>query len=49
LQAVDAKIAAEQARRAALEELFKSLLHELMSGQIRLSGDLTVHAEKENL
>jgi len=36
LQAVDAKIAAEQARRAALEELFKSLLHELMSGQIRL-------------
>jgi len=45
LQAVDAKIAAEQARRAALEELFKSLLHELMSGQIRL----TVHAEKENL
>ena len=37
LQAVDAKIAAEQARRAALEELFKSLLHELMSGRIRLS------------
>jgi type I restriction enzyme S subunit len=49
LQAVDARLAAEQARRAALEELFKSLLHELMSGQIRLSGDLTVHAEKENL
>ena len=37
LQAVDAKIAAEQACRAALEELFKSLLHELMSGRIRLS------------
>ena len=37
LQAVDAKIAAEQARRSALEELFKSLLHELMSGRIRLS------------
>ena len=36
LQAVDAKIAAEQARRAALEELFKSLLHELMSGRIRV-------------
>ena len=36
LQAVDAKIAAEQARRAALEELFKSLLHELMSGRLRL-------------
>jgi type I restriction enzyme S subunit len=37
LQAVDTRIAAEQARRAALEELFKSLLHELMSGRIRLS------------
>ena len=36
LQAVDAKIAAEQARRAALEELFKSLLHALMSGRIRV-------------
>ncbi|MDN5271899.1 restriction endonuclease subunit S [Chloroflexus sp. MS-CIW-1] len=36
LQAVDTRIAAEQARRTALEELFKSLLHELMSGQIRL-------------
>jgi len=36
LQAVDAKIAAEQAHRAALEELFKSLLHELMSGRLRL-------------
>jgi type I restriction enzyme S subunit len=36
LQAVDAKIAAEQARRTALEELFKSLLNALMSGQIRL-------------
>jgi len=36
LQAVDAKIAAKQARRAALEELFKTLLHELMSGRLRL-------------
>ena len=36
LQAVDAKIAAEQAHRAALEELFKTLLHELMSGRIRV-------------
>jgi type I restriction enzyme S subunit len=36
LQAVDAKIAAEQARRAVLEDLFKSLLHELMSGRIRV-------------
>jgi type I restriction enzyme S subunit len=36
LQAVDAKIAAEQARRAAQEELFKTLLHALMSGRIRV-------------
>jgi len=36
LQAVDAKIAAEQARRSALEELFKTLLHQLMSGRIRV-------------
>ena len=36
LQAVDTRIAAEQARRAALEELFKSLLHALMSGRIRV-------------
>ena len=36
LQAVDAKIAAEERRRAALEELFKTLLHELMSGRLRL-------------
>ena len=36
LQAVDAKIAAEQAHRAALEELFKTLLHALMSGRIRV-------------
>lgn len=33
-QAVDAKITAEQARWAALEELFKTLLHQLMTGKI---------------
>jgi type I restriction enzyme S subunit len=38
LQAVDAKIAAEQTRRAALEELFKTLLHQLMTGKIRVKG-----------
>jgi restriction endonuclease S subunit len=36
LQAVDAKIAAEQARRAALEELFKTLLHLLMTAKLRV-------------
>jgi type I restriction enzyme S subunit len=40
LQAVDAKIAAEQARRTALEELFKSLLHLLMTGKVRVKEDL---------
>jgi type I restriction enzyme S subunit len=38
LQAVDAKIAAEQARRAALEEVFKTLLHQLMTGKVRVKG-----------
>ena len=37
LQAVDAKIAAKQARRAALEEMFKTLLHQLMTGKIRIN------------
>jgi type I restriction enzyme S subunit len=40
LQAVDAKIAAEQARRTALEELFKSMLHLLMTGKVRVKEDL---------
>jgi type I restriction enzyme S subunit len=40
LQAVDAKIAAEQVRRTALEELFKSLLHLLMTGKVRVKEDL---------
>jgi type I restriction enzyme S subunit len=38
LQAVDAKIAAEQTRRAALEEVFKTLLHQLMTGKVRVKG-----------
>jgi len=37
LQAVDAKLAAEERRRVALEELFKTLLQELMSGRRRVS------------
>lgn len=36
LQAVDAKIAAEEQRKEVLERLFKSLLAELMSGRVRL-------------
>ena len=38
LQAVDTRIAAEQARRAALEEVFKTLLHQLMTGKVRVKG-----------
>lgn len=36
LQAVDRKIAAEEARQQALEALFKTLLHHLMTGQVRV-------------
>jgi len=35
LSAVDARIAAEEARRAALDALFHTLLHHLMMGKIR--------------
>jgi type I restriction enzyme S subunit len=36
LSAVDAKLAAEESRRAALAALFQSLLHHLMTGKVRL-------------
>lgn len=36
LSAVDAKLAAEESRRAALDNLFKSLLHYLITGKLRL-------------
>jgi type I restriction enzyme S subunit len=38
LGAVDAKIAAEETRRDALDGLFHSLLHHLMTGKIRTQG-----------
>ena len=38
LATVDAKIAAEEGRRGALEALFHSLLHHLMTGKIRTQG-----------
>jgi type I restriction enzyme S subunit len=37
--AADAKIAAEEDRKTALAALFKSMLHQLMTGQIRLLSD----------
>ena len=36
LQAVDRKIEAEENRKAALEALFKTLLHHLMTGKVRV-------------
>jgi type I restriction enzyme S subunit len=36
LAAADRKIAAEEQRKAALQELFKSMLHQLMTGQVRV-------------
>jgi type I restriction enzyme S subunit len=39
LSAVDAKLAAKEARRAALAAMFQSLLHHLMTGQIRVPLD----------
>jgi type I restriction enzyme S subunit len=44
LQVVDARIAAEQARRAALEELFKTLLHLLMTAKLRVPYEGARHA-----
>jgi type I restriction enzyme S subunit len=46
LQAVAAKIAAEEARRAALEALFKTLLHELMTARRRLAGKFIAQFSK---
>ncbi len=36
LSAADRKIEAEGQRKAALQELFKSMLHQLMTGRVRL-------------
>ncbi len=38
LQAVDKKLQAEEARKQALETLFKTLLHNLMTGKIRVNN-----------
>ncbi|MFO7314991.1 MAG: hypothetical protein C0P73_012455 [Rhodothermus marinus] len=36
LQAVDARIEAEEKEKAALEALFKTLLHHLMTAKVRV-------------
>jgi type I restriction enzyme, S subunit len=38
LRSIDLKIAVHERKRAALEELFKTLLHQLMTGQIRVAN-----------
>jgi type I restriction enzyme S subunit len=43
LQAVERKIEAEEARKQALEALFKTLLHELMTARRRLPADFVAH------
>jgi type I restriction enzyme S subunit len=45
LQAVDRKIEAEEARKQALEALFKTLLHQLMTGKLRVVGLLSENPE----
>jgi type I restriction enzyme S subunit len=47
LQTVDRKIEAEEARRQALETLFKSLLHHLMTAKIRLPADFVARFEEK--
>ncbi len=48
LSAVDAKLAAEESRRAALAALFQSLLHHLMTGKVRLP-DFTQQPEYDGI
>ncbi len=47
LQTVDEKIAAEEKRKAALAALFKSLLAQLMSGQVRLPKEFVAQFAQE--
>lgn len=44
LSAVDEKIEREQNKKKALEELFKSMLHNLMTGKVRVK-DLDIEVE----
>ncbi|GIV04162.1 MAG: hypothetical protein KatS3mg015_2992 [Fimbriimonadales bacterium] len=45
LRAVDRKIEAEEKRKTALEALFKTLLHHLMTGKVRVGGVLSGASE----
>lgn len=48
LRAVDRRIEAEEAYRCAAQELFRSLLHELMSGRRRVPAEWRVSFESES-
>ena len=47
LDAVDRKIDLHSRKRAVLEELFKALLHNLMTGEIRI-GELDLSMDMED-
>lgn len=48
LDAIDRKIDLHRRKRAVLDELFKALLHKLMTGEIRVADlDLSAHAPRE--
>ena len=46
LNAIDSKIDLHRKKRAVLEELFKSLLHKLMTGEIPVGGWIVLDAAK---
>jgi type I restriction enzyme S subunit len=48
LQTVDRKLEAEEARKQALEALFKTLLHDLMTAQRRLPRELVARFEGDS-
>jgi type I restriction enzyme S subunit len=48
LQTVDRKIEAEEARKEALEELFRSLLHHLMTAKVRLPQGFVQRFEEQS-
>ncbi|WP_353300707.1 restriction endonuclease subunit S [Thermus thermophilus] len=49
LQAVDEKIRAEEGRKAALEALFKTLLHDLMTAKRRLPAEFVARFKEGSL
>ena len=40
LDTIDRKIDLHRRKRAVLDELFKSLLHKLMTGEVRVGGEV---------